>query len=524
MTKEYEYILVGSGVAATMLTQSLLETTPSASILILEAGPRIELRDRRSWWDLLVKKDETPYKHTYDVEGGESTFTADKWGFYESRVRAYGGSTMHWGGWSLRYLPEDFRCFTEVGKGADWPFGYDELEPWYSAAEVALSVGGVAEEPGPPRRAPYPLPAFPWTAHEALLADAFEKHGLVPGHMPLARNARCMTTGTCKYCPIGARYTATDHLDELVATPAHSGLDIRTNMTVLNVLADRKHAYGVHVLDGNTKKEETLQGNRIVICAGAYESPKLLLRSISPDWPNGLGNNSDQVGRYLVTHTMLRVRGEAKSNSEGWFQEYDFPTLMSRSWDCAERARAGKGKVFLYNNRALPHTDIAALFIDGATRDKVNSEVFGAREAGLDAFIEEYGEPHNRITNGTGEGRFGLPKTVVEFRRGEGVNEAANNTLDEMQQILVRAGYERHSDPKLMRQIQTPRGDHSSGTCRMGAEVSTSVVDRNLCVHGVDNLYVCSNAVLPNAAAVNPTLTLAALSLRLGAHLADTRP
>ena len=87
---------------------------------------------------------------------------------------------MHWGGWSLRYQVEDFMSHTLAGKGADWPFGYDELEPWYTAAEVMLAVGGEAGEPGPPRTGPYPLPAFPWSAHEALLADAFEAQGLVP--------------------------------------------------------------------------------------------------------------------------------------------------------------------------------------------------------------------------------------------------------------------------------------------------------------------------------------------------------
>ena len=522
MSADYEYVLIGSGVAATVLAQSLLDANPKTSILILEAGPKIELRNRRSWWDvaLLGKEGNAPYDCTYDVESGpetESTWTGTQWGFKESRVRALGGSTMHWGGWSLRYQSEDFECRSRTGRGADWPFGYDELEPWYTAAEVTLAVGGRADEPGPPRTGPFPLPAFPWSAHEALLADAFEARGLVPGHMPIARFSKCMTTGTCKYCPIGSRYTATDHLAALARNPAHTGLRIRTDSPVVGIVAGLSRITGVRVLNIKKDSEEFIASDRVVLCAGAYESPKLLLRSTSEHWPNGVGNLHDQVGRYLVTHTMLRVKGTTPQNDEHWFQEYDFPTLMSRTWDSPDRQ--ADGKVFLYNNRSLPNTDIAALMTEGKSRSHVDQFVRGPRTAGLDAFVEEFGSFNNRIALGPGTGKFGLPHSRVHFERNSGFDVVASAVLAEMMAILNEAGYQPASVKPT--DIQTPRGDHSSGTCRMGVDERSSVTDRNLRVHGVENLYVCSNAVLPNAAAVNPTLTLAALALRLGAHLSD---
>lgn len=523
MISDYEYILIGSGVAATALAQSLLDSNPKASILILEAGPRIELRDRRSWWDvaLLGKEGNTPYDWTYDAESGpdaESAWTGGtQWGFKESRVRALGGSTMHWGGWSLRYQPEDFELFSRTERGANWPFGYEELEPWYTAAEILLSVGGRADEPGPPRTNPYPLPAFPWTAHEALLADAFEERGLVPGHMPIARFSRCMTTGTCKYCPIGSRYTATDHLAALVQNPAHNGLHIQSDSPVVELVAGPSRVNGVRVLNPISGADKFISGNRIVVCAGAYESPKLLLRSTSEYWPNGVGNRYDQVGRYLVTHTMLRVKGTAPKNEEHWFQEYDFPTLMSRTWDSP--SRQATGKAFVFNNRSLPNTDIASLMTDGKTRKQVDQIVCGPRSAGLDAFVEEFGSFNNRVTLGGGIGKFGLPHTRVHFERNAGFDAVTSKVLEEMMSILKAAGYQPSSVKPT--DVQTPRGDHASGTCRMGTNETSSVTDGNLLVHGLENLYVCSNAVLPNAAAVNPTLTLTALALRLGAYLSD---
>lgn len=515
---DFEYVLIGSGVSATLIADTLLKRDSSASILMLEAGGTIALRDRSSWWELALRG-QTPYSNTYDVEGGTAPESVSsggtKWLFKESRVRAYGGTTMHWGGWALRFQVEDFECATRTGRGADWPFGYSELEPWYERAEEVLSVGGQANDGDcPPRRGAFPLPAFPWTANESDLAGAFEKNGLKPGHMPIARFHRCMTTGTCKYCPIGSRFTAQDYLAGMVLRE-HKGFVIKTGAVVEKILAEKQRVTGVEYLSDG--KKETATAKCIVVCAGSYESPKLLMRSVSTDWPQGVGNKYDQVGRYLVTHSMLRVKATAPSNPNRWFQEYDFPTLMSRSWD--SQARQRRGKVFVFNNRSLPKLDLAALMIDGARRGEVDAAAYGPRQAGLDAFIEEFGLPENRVMLGKATGMFGLPSTEVSFTHAPDMQPTSIKVLDDMAKILTSLGYQFSGDPKE-KEIQDPRGDHSIGTCRMGISEAESVTDANLKVHGLDNLYVCSNAVMPTATAVNPTLTLSALSLRLGTHLA----
>lgn len=162
MSEAYDYVIVGSGVAATLVCDRLLEADPLTSILVLEAGERIPARDRRSWWDLVLAK-RTPYSFTYDDDksGGESqeSYSVGNvlWTFKESRVRAYGGSTMHWGGWSLRFKEEDFECRSRTGRGADWPFTYATLEPWYELAEQKLGVGGAFGDEGPRRRWGYPF-------------------------------------------------------------------------------------------------------------------------------------------------------------------------------------------------------------------------------------------------------------------------------------------------------------------------------------------------------------------------------
>ncbi|MEJ1931170.1 GMC family oxidoreductase [Nostoc sp. NIES-2111] len=519
MKNDFEYVIVGSGVAATLICDRLLEADPRASILVLEAGERIPSRDRRNWWELVLAR-KTPYSGTYDDDSAESSNQESysvgnvPWGFRESRVRAYGGSTMHWGGWALRFKEEDFECRSRTGRGADWPFSYDELEPWYSLAEQKLGVGGDAVDEGPRRSGLYPLPAYPWSAHEAELAEGLERNGLRPGHMPIARFRRCMTTGTCKYCPIGARYSAQDHLDQLLFNPLHKNVTLKTGAPVRRILAERNRAEGVEYFDPGSATWTIAHGSQILICAGTYESTKLLLASTSPQWPMGVGNRHDQVGRYVVTHLLFSVEGTRDKNAKRWFQEYDFPTLMSRSWDTPERQ--ADGKMFVFNNRALPKVEFENLMIQGKTRAEIDAIVQGPCRAGLSAFIEEFGDPENRLLLERGTGKFGLPKTTVRFSRRDPSRflSIVSAAQDELFKSLSFLGYKRDAQRK-----EFPRGDHASGTCRMGRSPDASVTDSNLAVHGVGNLFVCSNAVLPNAAAVNPTLTLGALALRLGDHL-----
>lgn len=523
VSAKYDYILIGSGVAATLVADRLLEENALASILVLEAGKRIPSRNRRSWWNLVLER-RAPYVSTYDRELKEDperesySIGNTPWTFKESRVRAYGGSTMHWGGWALRFKEEDFHCRTNTGRGANWPFGYETMEPWYSLAEQILGVGGSDEgQAGPWRSGSYPLPAYPWSANETeLAATAFPAIGLVPGHMPIARFKRCMTTGTCKYCPIGARYSAQDHLDALLYNPRHRNLYLKTEAPVRRILAERHRAYGVEYFDAERQDWAFAEGEKIIVCAGTYESTKLMLASTTPEWPAGLGNRHDQVGRYIVTHLMMIVEATRPDNPAGLFQEYDFPTLMSRSWDT--EARQAEGKVFVFNNRGLPRVEFENLMIQGKTRAEIKAVARGARKAGLHAFIEEFGDAENRLTLGKGTGFLGLPHTRINFSRRSppGFDRTVESVKLELLRGLEAAGFKR---PEKL-SSENPRGDHAAGTCRMGVSPDASVVNGDMAVHGIDNLYICSNATLPNVAAVNPTLTLAALSLRLGTRLA----
>jgi choline dehydrogenase-like flavoprotein len=517
VTKHYQFVLIGSGVAATTLAKRLLEKDPGTSILMLEAGPEVPRKDRRAWWDYVVLSGRKPYDYCTDVDGENTTIGDITWGFPESRIMAYGGSTGHWGGWCLRYKPEDFWLRTNTGEGADWPLSYEELEPYYVQAEQYLSVCGEVNESWNTIRAhqPYPLPDFGWTAADGVMIEAFHKVGIEPGKMPLARYRRCMSTGTCKYCPLGSRFTAQAVLEELTENNSYHNFEQRCRSTVVGLVARHKKdtIEAIEVLNTVTGEHDRVHADTFVVCAGTYESPKLLLRSVSSLWPHGIGNDHDLVGRFIVSHSFLTVTGRFPANPHHWLQEYDFPTLMSRTYDAPEYQQ--DGKVFLFKNRALPNIDIADLMIQGKSRAQINTKLSGPMDFQLQGFYEEKGQYRNRLQPKPGTNRFGLPLTEIRYLRSPRFAEQAGTRLPLLTAVIDAMG----CPVVVPANWDDPGGHHATSTCRMGDSPEQGVTDRNMLVFGTNNLYVCSNAAFPSCTAVNPTLTLTAMTMRLADHL-----
>jgi len=519
--KTYDYVIVGSGAAATVLAKKILEKNPLTHLLMLEAGDKIDAKDRRHWWDYLTTATSPlPYQYTYDTPQENQSTKNDKgepaWTNVGGRVKSFGGSTIHWGGWALRFKPEDFQLYTRTGEGVDWPITYQDLEPFYKQAEEYMSVCGDETENWQPRSTPYSVPPFDWTAADGNMIQAFEALGIQPGKMPVARYKQCITTGTCKYCPFGARFSAQYVLQNLVDNTGFVNFEVKTQAVVTRVLTSGKSQIdGVEYIKRGGTSKQRVYATKVILCAGAYEIPKLLMASKSEHWPNGIGNTFDLLGRYIVTHSMLEVTGLAASNPQGLWQEYDFPTLMSRTFDSEEMQPAGK--LFIFKDRTRPKVDIAQLMIEGKTKKEIDEIIQGPTEYKIQAFMEEVGRFENRISIGEGTDQFGLPLTKIEYSKSKFDKERSDKHIELLKRIIETMGLTVTKTTK-----RTPRGDHTTGTCRMSAEENTGVVDKNLKVHNTNNLYICSNGVFASNSAVNPTLTLTALAYRLANHLNQT--
>ena len=527
MSNQYAYIIVGSGVAGSTIATKLLEKHPETPILMLEAGPRIPMKDRRYWWDYVLNRGKQPYDECEDQDGDNVSVGLTPWHSRGSRTMMYGGSTVHWGGWCMRFKPEDFHLRTLTGRGGDWPYDYATLEPYYCRADEYLSVCGDDNDSAirgddstknrndPWRSKPYPLPPYPWTESDGEMVQAFRALGITPGRMPLARYRKCMATGTCKYCPFGARFSGSYILDDLLSDPQYPHLQFIGSAPVTRLIAESKHRiHAVEYIDPATGATDTAGADRIILCAGAYEVPKLLMMSRSTYWENGIGNDHDLVGRFAISHPFLSVSGTKPRNAERWIQEFDFPSLMSRTYDAEEYQQ--NGKIFLMNFAGLPNVDIAQHMIAGKTRSEIDAIVTGPRQVQLSAFMEEMGEYTNRFSVGVGTTRFGLPRTRINFTHPADFRQRAEKNLSLMEAVIREMGYEVSPEDRL---IGEQDGHHTSSTCRMGRDPTEGVVDADLKLFGTDNLYVCSNAVHPTCAAVNPTLTLVAVTLKLTDHL-----
>lgn len=514
MKKKYDYIIVGSGVAGVTIAKNLLENNPLTSILMLEAGPFIPAKERRGWWDYITIG-RTPYDFTYDTSWEAKSVGDINWISAGARVKAVGGSTMHWGAWSMRFKPEDFDLYTNTGEGADWPIKYNELEPFYQKAEEYLSVCGDHSEQWAPRSKPYPMPPFEWTAADGVMIKAFEELGIKPGKMPLARYRKCFTTGTCKYCPFGSRFSAVNILTDLMGNKKYENFILKSNTPVRKINCKSKNKINsVECLNNETGEISIEKATHFIICSGSYETPKLLMNSKNEFWKNGVGNDEDLCGRFIISHSMLKVRGTYPTNKERWFQEYDFPTLMSRSYDTPERQKIGK--IFLFKDRTQPNQDIASLMIAGKTPEEIEAIMTGPMTMELQAFMEEKGKFENRLEIVEGTDRFGLPLTKINFNRTPQENENALENLKIMKEVVLKMGCTIGENDA---RVDDPGAHHTTGTCRMGETTKDGVTDGDLKVHGISNLYLCSNGVFPTGSAVNPTLTLTALSIRLSEKL-----
>jgi choline dehydrogenase-like flavoprotein len=511
MNKTTRVVIVGSGVAGAVIASELL-ARGVGPITMLEAGPKVEMRRRRTWLDM-VMANLSPYAQFEDLPEEVATTGESPWAIKGGRLFGRGGSTLHWGGWCPRLKPEDFHLYSAAGKGLDWPFDYNYLEPYYCRAETLLQIAGDSHAKTHPLRSkPYPFEAAPFTQTDGVVIDALRKMGVSYEHMPIARNTlpingmpACVTIGTCTYCPIGARYSADQTLNRI---ERYRNFHLLLNSPVRRILMrNKKEALGVEYVSMSTGASHVVDAETVILCAGALETPKLLMASTSEFWKAGIGNDADQVGRNLVAHPYLSSQGSKQTNPRKLQQELNFATLCSRHFDTPEEQATGK--FFMNKAYTAPEMNLAKLMNQGLTTDAIEKAVTGTHVFELQGAIEPFSNPENRVMLGDGFNRFGVPKTKISTPYSIYNVDAAAKHLDKMKEILNTMGYD-----NVNNNIYPQRGDHAMSTCRMSASDANGVVDANLKIHGTDNLFICSNAVFPSASASNPTLTLIALALR----------
>jgi len=507
----YDAVVVGSGFGGAMVAHQLVAA--GERVLMVERGDWVTRgpHNRAPGGAWAVEPDharETPWQ--VDVATNR-------------RIEAFHcvcGPSVFYGGAALRFREADFYVNPEIvgDSGAAWPFGYDELEPYYTAAERLLGVAGESgtDPTEPARSAPFPYDPGPLSGAGRILGDAALRLGLHPFRIPLAINyeagggrAACERCSTCDgfACPVSAKNDlATCVLPALV----RAGMELRTNTAAVRLRAAGGRVRGVECVDRQTGERWTARGARYVLAAGALVTPYLLLASGAEQ----LAPGGDVVGRYLMRHRNSIVFGvfprrpNAALEFHKHFAIHDF-------YFGHPSPNAPPGKLGGIQQWAPPPpSSVRVMLRDRRPLNHVLAPGVPLT-TGLLTIAEDQPQSGNGVhVDASRRGPFGLPRLAVTHRYARR-DEAAGRVLVREAKRIMRAAGAVYS---YVYEIDT--FSHALGTVRMGSDPRRSALDENGRFRGLENLYVADGSAFPTSGGVNPSLTIAACALRVGARLA----
>lgn len=499
---------------------------------LVGSGQRVLLLERGDWlprgpqnWDEVrgffqltpAYTTETPYEVEH---GGRSSV--------EGICACVGGPSVFYGGASFRFREEDFGAAPEIaaGSGAAWPFTYGDLEPFYTSAEGLLGIAGEEgiDPTEPPRSRGYIRPPAPLAPISARIADAARGLGLHPFRIPLAFGESCCACLTCDgyACSIGAKNDlATGILPRLIAR----GLDLRPRSVALRLVERGSRITGVEAWDDASGTRVEYRADRVVLSAGALASPHLLLASGLADRNPG----GAVVGHYLMRHCNAFVYAffPRAPNPEGLHHKQIAIHDYYRG-DASLSAPSGKlGNIQQVMHPQMggilraPARRLARLGRPGRWAERGLATLVGGaarRMTGLQVIAEDQPRYENRLeVDRSRTDRFGLPRLRV-------VHEYSARDLRARAALVVRAREVLRSAGAAfiahVHEVET--FSHAVGTVRAGMDPRSSALDENCRFRGIENLYVVDGSFMPTSAGVNPSLTIAANGLRVGAHLAGS--
>ncbi len=521
-----DVLIVGAGASGAAIAWSLLETR--MRILCLEQGDHLRERDfpsRREDYELSryaefsCDPNVRGLPQDYPVNSEDSCITPVNW-------NGVGGSTINFLGHWPRMKLSDFRTKSLDGVGEDWPVDYHVLAPFYELNDANTGVSGLGGNPAYPDYTP-PLPPIPIGKLGQTLAKGFNRlgwHWWPSDAAILSRDhdgrQRCVNAGTCDLgCAAGAKGGTNFTYWPLLE---RAGVELRTNSRVRKILLDENSglARGVlyHGIDGQLHEQ---RAEMVIMACNGIGTPRILLHSTSGLFPDGLANRSGLVGRNLMFHPLTGVAGVFDEPMKG----HEGPmacSILSQEFYETEPARGFVRGYGLHSGRSTtPMTYALGGFgIDspipwGTEHREIMDNVY-PNLAGLTVVTEDLPEAHNRVTlDPELTDSDGIPAPKIHYRLSDNTRAMLRHGEDRAREVLVAAGAKRIL-PNDSDRVWWRAGWHQMGTCRMGNDPETSVVDRWGRSHDVKNLFIVDGSIFVTAGAVNPTSTIQALALYIG--------
>jgi choline dehydrogenase-like flavoprotein len=503
-----DMLIVGAGAGGGVLAQRLARA--GWRVVVLERGP---LWDPDRDWVSDEKGSGGLYWTENRIVSGNDPIQMGK----NNSGVGVGGSMTHFAGYVPRLHPSDFETRTRDGVGADWPISYWQLKESFERIEHELPVAGEFWPWGDPHG--YPHGPHPISGAASVAWQGARNYGIEMRVGPVSitngvfgNRPHCIYRGFClEGCKVNAKASPLiTHFPDAI----ERGCEVRANSMVTRVEVDDStgRVSGVtYVSDG---EEQFQRADAVAVCGYAIETPRLLLNSACPRHPHGLGNNTDQVGRYVM------VQGATQTAAR-------FPEML----------RMYKAPPPETSSEQFYETDDRRGFARGFSIQTVSPMPIGWAEhvlaeghwgQGLREYMRDYNhwsvlgilaeflpQPENRVTLSDVEDANGMPVAHFNYNMCENdhaIIDYARNILEEI-----------WDGANAQDTLTIDRYAHLVGGARMGFSPEDSVVDASHRVWGVENLFVVDGSVLPTQGAANPALAIMALADRCASLLAEKR-
>ncbi len=501
---EIDAVIVGCGAGGSTMLQRLAR-----------AGWRVAALDAGPFWDPDRDwvSDEAGSHHLYWTEPRVIAGTDPVPLGSNNSGRGVGGSMVHYAGFAPRFHPSDFHTASADGVGHDWPFAYDDLKPYYEAIEGELPVSGEDWPWGDPHR--YPHAPHPVSGNGEVFQRGADALGIETRVGPVAiTNGRfghrqhCIYRGFClQGCKVNAK--ASPLITHVPDALAH-GAEVRPDAMVVSVEVDERtgRATGVrYVRDG---VERFQRAAHVIVAGYSIETPRLLLHSTSKRFPDGLCNDFDLVGRYLMVQGAPQTGG--RFADEIRMYKAPPPEVSSESFYETDPAKPYRRGFSIQTVSPLPITWSEHFAGQKVWGDDLRRQMRDfVHWACLGALCEFLAQPDNRVTLAGQRDRHGMPVAKFSYSQCDNDRALMKEASSTMEQILLAAGAEH---------VTTfHRYAHLVGGARMGTDERSGVVDGDCRSFAVPNLLVTDGSVLPTQGAANPALTIMSVAARAADRL-----